>query len=117
MANKFGEILENLKKEGVYGSAIVDKEGGIIASNLPREVHEDTFGIMCATITGASNSANSELDRGSVRRIIVDSEEGKIIITSTEDDLLLSVVVDKSRKLGALFEEINKSIKTIKENA
>lgn len=117
MADKFGDILENLKKKGVYGSAIVDKEGGIIASDLPGGVHEDTFGIMCATITGASNSANSELDRGSVRRIIVDSEEGKIIITSTKNDLLLSVVVDESRRLGDLFEEINKSIETIKESA
>lgn len=116
MANRFGDILENLKEEGVYGSAIVDKEGGIIESDLPRGVHEDTFGIMCATITGASNSANSELDRGSVRRVIVDSEEGKIIITSTKNDLLLSVVVDKSRKLGSLFEEINKSVKTIRES-
>ncbi len=117
MADKFEDILENLEKKGVYGSAIVDKEGGIIASDLPREVHEDTFGIMCATITGASNSANSELERGSVRRVIVDSDEGKIIITSTENDLLLSVVVDKSRKLGALFEEINKSIKIIREKS
>ncbi|MBS3816433.1 MAG: roadblock/LC7 domain-containing protein [Candidatus Thermoplasmatota archaeon] len=116
MADEFRDILENLKRKGVYGSAVVDKEGGIIESDLPRNVHEDTFGIMCATIIGASNSANSELGRGSVRRIIVDSEEGKVIITSAGEDLLLSVVVDASRKLGTLFEEINKSVETIKES-
>ncbi|MFP3871965.1 MAG: roadblock/LC7 domain-containing protein [Candidatus Natronoplasma sp.] len=114
MADEFGDVLENLKRKGVYGSAIIDREGGIITSDLPQEVHEETFGIMCATIIGASNSANSELERGSVKRIIVDSKEGKMIISNPGKDIILSVVVDTSGKLGALFEEINKTVENIK---
>lgn len=115
MAKELEEILENLKRKGVYGSAIIDREGGIIESDLPSEVHEETFGIMSATIMGASNSANSELERGSVKRIIVDSKEGKIILSSPGKDVIFSVVVDTSEKLGVLFEEINKAVENIKE--
>ncbi len=115
MADEFGELLNNLKRKGVYGSALIDREGSIIKSNLPHEVHQETFGIMCATVIGAANSANSELDRGRIRRIIVDSREGKIIINSTEKNVILAVVVDSSEKLGLLFEEINKTINTLRE--
>lgn len=116
MATNFGKVLENLKKEGVYGSAIIDKEGDVLASDLPTEVQEDTFGVMCATVIGASNTVNSEVDRGSVKRVVIDSKKGKIIIASTKMDLLLSVVVSRSQNLGALFEEINNSVKMLKES-
>ncbi len=116
MAKEFEKALENLKRKGVYGSAIIDREGGILKSDLPSEVHEETFGIMCATIMGASNSANSELERGSVKRIIVDSKEGKIILSNPGENIIFSVVVDTSERLGVLFEEINKTVEIIKEN-
>lgn len=116
MAKELAEILEDLKRKGVSGSAIVDREGGIIESDLPSKAHEETFGIMCATMMGASNSANSELERGSVKRIIVDSKEGKIILSSPGKDVIFSVIVDSSKRLGALFEEINKAVESIKES-
>lgn len=115
MPEIYEEILDDLKIKGISGSAIIDKEGDIIETDLPEVVHEETFSIMCATVFGASTNANSELDRTSVNRIIVESNEGKIIITSVQQDRLLAVVVGDSEKLGVLFDEIKKAVKKIKQ--
>ncbi len=109
------EALGNLKKEGVSGVAILDKEGNVLEGDLPPSVHVETFGIMCATIVGAANSVNSELNRSSVGKTIIDSDQGRIIIANSGKDLVLAVVIGESKRLGVLFEEIENAVEKIKE--
>ncbi|MFW6196152.1 MAG: roadblock/LC7 domain-containing protein [Thermoplasmatota archaeon] len=109
------EIISNLMRKGIRGSAVIDKEGNVYSSDLPRSIHEETFAIMCATIVGASNSANSELDRSRTNKVIIDSKEGHIVIANTKNNLLLTVIVDKKRELGMIFEEIENAVNMINE--
>lgn len=115
MNGKLKEVLKNLKQEGVLGVAAVDKEGNIIKADLPSSVHKETFGIMCATIVGASTSVNSELEHGSVKRTIIDSDKGKLIIANTKTDLILTVVVAESQRLDVLSDDIRTAAKKIVE--
>ncbi len=115
MMEDIDEVLQTLKREGVSGAAIVDKEGNVMESDLPAEVHVETFGIMCATIVGASNSLNSELGRSRVKKTIVDSDTGRIIIADAGEDLVLSVVIGESKRLGVLFDEIENAVERIKQ--
>lgn len=110
------EVISGLMRKGIKGSAVVDKEGSVYSSDLPPSVHEETFAIMCATIIGASNSANSELDRGSTNKVIIDSKDGHIVIASTKNNLLLSVIVDKREDLEIIFDEVENAIKKINES-
>ncbi len=115
MNGKFKDLLKGLKQEGVLGVAAIDKEGNVIESDIPPDAHPETFGIMCATIIGASNSVNSELEHGSVKRTIVDSAKGKLIIANTKTDLILAVVVEKSQRLDVLFDDIDAAAKQMNQ--
>lgn len=110
------EIISNLMRKGIKGSAVIDKEGSVYSSDLPRSVHEETFAIMCATIVGASNSANSELDRSRTNKVIIDSKEGHIVIANSKNNLLLTVIVDRKQQLGNIFDEVENAIKKIDES-
>ncbi len=109
------EVISNLMRKGIKGSAVIDKEGSVYSSDLPPSVHEETFAIMCATVVGASNSANSELDRGGANKVIIDSKEGHIVIANTKNNLLLTVIVDDKKELGMIFDEVEKAINKINE--
>ena len=115
MAN-MDEVISNLMRKGIKGSAVIDKEGSVYSSDLPPSVHEETFAIMCATVIGASNSANSELERGGTNKVIIDSNEGHIVIANTKNNLLLTVIVDKKREMGMIIDEVETAIKMINEN-
>lgn len=115
MDESYVEILEDLKKEGVFGSSMIDKEGDPIASDLPEGTNDDTFSIMCATIMGAANTANSELNWISPEKVLVDSKEGKIIITSAGKKEILAVIVDQTVDLGPILERIDDTVQRLKK--
>jgi len=110
------EVITSLMRKGIKGSAIIDKEGSVYSSDLPPSVHEETFAIMCATVVGASNSANSELDMSGTNKVIIEAKEGHIVIANTKNNLLLTVIVDKKRELGKIFNEVEKAISKINES-
>ncbi len=115
MANSYDEILDQLMGKGVYAAAIIDREGNIVGSDFPGDMYGETFAVMCATIIGASNSANSEIGRSKVRKIILDSKEGTTILSSVNKDLLLAVIVESGHNVGTLFDKIQQANQAIRK--
>lgn len=107
------EVLDNLRRDGIIGMAIVDKEGEIITSKLPSQVHEETFGIMSATVIGASSSANSELGRGSVETAVLHSSLGKIVLANTDVGLILCLVTNESFDIQTIFDDIKNAVERL----
>lgn len=101
-------ILEKLKREGTLGSAVFSRDGVVLNSDLPSSTHEETFAIMCATIIGAANTANGELDRGKPEKVIIDSKEGRILLVSAGKNKILSVLVDSTHDLKKIFQATKK---------
>ncbi len=110
MDEEYEKIFKELSKKGVYGSALISREGMILYSDLPASVHEETFGIMVATMVGAGKTANSELDRSSPSKIIVDSKDGRIVTVSVGRNKIISVVVDSTYQLAPLFKYLNEVV-------
>jgi len=108
-------ILKGLKEDTkIQGSAVVTRDGLLIASDIPEGVHEETFAIMSATMLGAGVTANSELKRNVPERIIVEGSDGKIIITGAGPNMLLVVVTPHNDNTSALFPAIDNAITKIK---
>lgn len=116
MNKRFGKVINNLKEEGVLGIALVDKKGNIIESDLPSDVHDETFGMMSATIIGASCRVSPKLSKGDLKRSIVHSKEGNIILNNTEENMILSVLVDESRDIDDFIEKIDAALEEIREH-
>ncbi|MGM0404951.1 MAG: roadblock/LC7 domain-containing protein [Thermoplasmatota archaeon] len=99
-------ILDELAELGVYGSAVVNKDGTPIASDLPEKVNTNTFSIMCATAMGAGRTANAEIGKKPLDKISIDSSEYSTVIVNAGRKMVLSVIVNSSLN----FEDIETPI-------
>jgi len=64
---KLLRVLSGLKAEGdIEGSAVITRDGLLIAADLPSRIDAETFAAMAATMTGAAETAVSELKKGLV---------------------------------------------------
>ncbi|MGM0510459.1 MAG: roadblock/LC7 domain-containing protein [Thermoplasmatota archaeon] len=109
------DVLEKLKQEGILGSAVISRDGIVLNSDLPPSTHEETFAIMCATIVGAANTANKELDRSSPEKVIIDAKEGRILIVSAGRNKILSVLLDSTHDIKKIFQRAKKIASEIEE--
>src|SRR5437879_13781089 len=60
--------------------AAVNRDGGIVAAELPRNVSQETFSIMCAAILGAGMTAATELGHTAPHRVLLESKDATVVI-------------------------------------
>ena len=101
------EILGDLKKVGgITASAVVTRDGLLVAADVIGEVDAETFAAMTATMTGAAETAMSEIQAGSLDRVIVESETAKIISVGAGPKALLVVLAVSDTPLGLVLLKI-----------
>ena len=108
------ELLEKVLKDlktagGIEASAVVSRDGLLMASDILQDVHSETFAAMTATMLGAAETAVVELDKGGVDRIIVEGEDAKIIGTGAGQNAILIVMTDPGTGLGLVLVEMDKA--------
>ncbi len=110
------KILKDLKSVGdIEASAIVSRDGLLIAADISQNVNADAFAAMTATMLGAAETATSELGKGIPDRVIVEGKEGKIIATGAGPKALLVVMTNPRANLGLVLLEMGKASEKIKE--
>lgn len=106
------ELLVGLRKEhGSTASAVISRDGLVIAADLPEDVSQETFSIMCAAIMGAGMTATTELGKSSPVHISLTSEDVRIILYAAGRKSILAVVVPPE----ADVEAVGQSAKIIAE--
>ena len=104
------------QKWGAVASAVISRDGLIIAADVPEGVSRESFGIMCATLLGAASTAHSELRIGTPVHVIVDSDDAKMIVTGAGRKALLVAVIGKKSDIGLavrMLDEIADNLKVI----
>jgi hypothetical protein len=112
---KLERILSDLERVGdIEASAVVSRDGLLMASDIPENVHAETFAAMAATMLGAAETAVSELKKGVSERVIVESKLGKIITKGAGSKALLVVMTRPEAKLGLILMETERAAEKIK---
>lgn len=110
------EILKELRKAiPLDASAVVTRDGILMASDIPDNVHGETFAIMSATMLGAAITANSELRKGAPKKIVVESDDGKTIVAGAGTNSLLVISTKQTVDEGKLLEAIDSAVMKIRE--
>jgi len=110
------KILKDLKAAGdIEASAIVSRDGLLIAADISQNVNAEAFAAMTATMLGAAETATSELGKGIPDRVIVEGKEGKIIATGAGPKALLVVMTTPRANLGLVLLEMSKASEKVKE--
>ncbi|MFQ5871310.1 MAG: roadblock/LC7 domain-containing protein [Candidatus Geothermarchaeales archaeon] len=106
------ELLVGLRKDcGSIASAVVSRDGLVVAADLPPDVSKETFSIMCAAIMGAGMTATTELGKSSPTRISLESDDIRIVIYTAGRRSMLVIVLSPSVHIDA----VDKSAKIIAE--
>lgn len=110
------KVLQDLKQlGGVEASAIVSRDGLVIAADIPPGIKPETFSAMSATALGAAETAMAELKQGVPDRVIIEASEGKIITVGAGPKALLVVMVAKDTGLGLVLAGIESGVEKIKK--
>lgn len=89
----------------VEASAVVTRDGFTIASLLSTGTDPDRFGAMCASLLALAARASKEVDRGNLRQIILDGQQGPLLLTHGGDSAVLAVAATPRANLGRLILE------------
>lgn len=107
-------VLKGLKKTGdVEGSSVVSRDGLVIASDLSNNVDGETFAAMSAAMEGAAETAVSEIQKGKLNEILVDSDKGKLVTLGAGRLAILVALAKSEANLGLVLLEMRKSAKRI----
>jgi len=112
-------LFENIKKvldgmPDIISSALVRKDGLVIASIVPSGVDERMLAAMTAAALGVGNRIAKEFKQGNLKKILVDSEKGQMILMSAKDNIL-SVLVRAGSNLGYVFLQLENATKQLEE--
>jgi len=100
--------LENLKKElSLTGIAIIRRDGTMEDSVLSEQLNKDTFSIMCATIYGAAITADNELKYKDLKRIVIDTESGSLLLLPYKDRHFLISITPQNSNIDEIAKKIS----------
>ncbi len=125
MAENLSELAAILRQmeamnSEIQGSAVVSVQGLPISSALPRlrteyggETNDGIISAMSAAIISVSERAVAELARGSFKRIMIEGDQGLIILSRAGKNAILCVLTVPNPSLGMIFLNITATSKKI----
>src|SRR5512137_1653884 len=99
---------------GAIASAVVSRDGLVIASDVPEGISNETFGIMCATLLGAASTAHSELRIGTPNHVMVDSEDAKMLVVGAGRRALIVAVIGRKSDPAVALKKLDEIADTLK---
>ena len=111
----FQQVLEELNRSSadVEASALISSDGLMIASSLPQGMDEDRVGAMSAALLSLGDRAARELARGTLERVLLQGERGYVIMSSSGQEAVLTVLAKQNAKLGLLFLDIKRAAEAL----
>jgi predicted regulator of Ras-like GTPase activity (Roadblock/LC7/MglB family) len=110
------KVLADLQKiGGIEACAVVSRDGLLIRSISQRGLFANSIAAMSATMLGAAENATIEIGKGIPKRVIVESEQGRLIAVGAGSKALLIVIVDSNAGLGLILLELGEAEKKLKK--
>jgi len=111
---KLEELLEDLEKRSdITASALVTRDGLVMASALPKDVDEDAISAMAGMMLGLGTRVGTVLKRGSVEQVIINGRDGFAILTDCGQAVLIALAPSEA-KLGILLYEMKETANMVK---
>jgi len=99
---------------GISGTAIVNRNGLILISRLPRHIDNRKFGAMAATMFEATETAAATL-KDKIVNLTVEFNEEQLIIYAINKELIFITLFELSIDLGIILIEVEEFIKYIQK--
>jgi predicted regulator of Ras-like GTPase activity (Roadblock/LC7/MglB family) len=103
----------NSTSSDIQASAVMSRDGHTLASVLGESVNSIRLGAMCATLLSLGEKASVELNRGKLRQILIQGEEGYVLLLRIGEKAVLAVVSQPGANLGMLLLEARRTASEI----
>jgi hypothetical protein len=109
------EVLRRLADTvGVKGTAVVTRDGIVIASHLPRSLPEDLVAAMASSVLNRTRRAVDRHGIGEFTRVTLVANHGKMVLTDAGPAFLV-VVLDRNVDPGPVGIEIESAAMRIRQ--
>jgi predicted regulator of Ras-like GTPase activity (Roadblock/LC7/MglB family) len=98
----------NASSADIEASACISSDGYSLASVLGQGVDSDRFGAMCASLLALAQRAAQEIQRGNLKLVLVEGEQGVMLLVQAGPDAILAVAAKPSKNLGMIFLDSRK---------
>ena len=95
--------------EGIQAVAVISGDGLALASELDETADADRFAAMCASLLALAGQAADEVARGVLRQVLVEGEEGAMLLVQAGPDTVLAVAASRAVNIGRVFIEARKT--------
>lgn len=99
----------NSTSSDIQASAVMSRDGHTLASVLGDSVNSVRLGAMCATLLSLGEKASLELNRGHLKQILIQGEEGYVLLMRIGEKAVLAVVSQPSANLGMMLVEARRT--------
>ncbi len=98
----------NASSEDIEASACISSDGYTLAAVLGQGVDSDRFGAMCASLLALAHRAAQEIQRGNLKLVLVEGEQGVMLLVQAGPDAILAVAAKPGKNLGKIFLDSRK---------
>jgi predicted regulator of Ras-like GTPase activity (Roadblock/LC7/MglB family) len=113
---ELNQVLADMRRAGgIRAIAIVSRDGILIVSDMPAEIHPETFAAMSAIMLGAAETAALEINTTPPDRIIVETDQGRLVVCGAGERMMLVALADIQAGLGHVIVEMSRAVTRIKE--
>jgi len=98
----------NASSTDIEASACISSDGYTMAAVLGDGVDPDRFGAMCASLLALAHRAAQEIQRGTLKLVLVEGEQGVMLLVQAGADAILAVAAKPSKNLGMIFLDSKK---------
>ncbi len=114
--DRVDDLLKGLKNVGgVMACAAASRDGLLIRAIMQKEQFVESLAAMSATMLGAAETATTHVEMGIPTRVIVESENGKLIVVGAGPKALLILLANTNIGLGLVLLELDRSAKALRE--
>jgi len=105
------KILTNLLTlQGVNAVAVIGRDGFVIESDYKTDIDLDALGAVVSTGYGSSEIMASEMNLGKIDQIMIECDEGKILMADCGGHSVLAVITNSNAIVGNVRHHITKII-------
>lgn len=98
----------NASSSDIEASACISSDGYSMAAVMGEGVDPDRFSAMCASLLALAHRAAQEIQRGNLKLVLVEGEQGVMLLVQAGPDAILAVAARPSKNLGMIFLESRK---------
>jgi len=102
-------LEEFLRIDGVSAAVVVGRDGFVIESAVQGKADVEALGAMASTGLGTSEAMGNSLGKGELYQMLVEMENGPIILASLTENEIIAVVAGTTANIGRIRYDLKKN--------